>query len=91
MIKDKMDKKEIVKLVTENDKSGNVILNTIEGLYAANIDELIKQPTEGLLYDLNRDKATVLTLIDDPKWINDYAVAMVITKLKEYYDRNNNG
>ena len=47
------------------------------------LEELIAQPTQGLLYDLNRDSATVLTFIDDPKWVNDYAVGLVITRLKE--------
>ena len=46
------------------------------------IKEFIKQPTEGMLYDLNRSDVVVFTFIDDPKWINDYAVAKVITELK---------
>ena len=54
----------------------------------ADLEEIIKQPTEGLLYDLNRDRATVLTLMDDPKWVNDFAVGLVITKLKKYYDKS---
>ena len=45
------------------------------------IEKLVNQPVEGLLYDLNRDEATILTWIDDPKWINDYACAMVIRYL----------
>jgi hypothetical protein len=38
------------------------------------------------IYDLNRDEATVLILIDDPKWINDYAVCKVIRTLKKRID-----
>lgn len=44
--------------------------------------EFIKQPIEGMLYDLNRNEVTVLTLIEDPKWVNDYAVSKVIQELK---------
>lgn len=68
---------------------GKVVFNTLEGLMYAPIDEFIKQPTDGLLYDLNRDRATVLTFIDDPKWINDFAVSLVITRLKELLEETN--
>ena len=47
-----------------------------------NIKEFIKQPADGILYDLNRDEATILTFIEDPKWVNDYAVCKVIRALK---------
>lgn len=75
-------------LLLKKAKEGKVIFMTIEGPMEANLEEFIKQPTEGILYDLNRDRATVLTFLDDPKWINDFAVGLVIGKLKEYYDKN---
>jgi len=87
---DKKEKKLILKdKILQKAEEGKVVLATIEGLMEADLDEFIKQPTEGLLYDLNRDRITVLTLMDDPKWINDFAVMQVITKLKEYYDKGN--
>lgn len=46
------------------------------------IKEFIKQPTEGMLYDLNRSETVVLTFLPDPRWVNDYAVAKVIAELK---------
>ena len=61
---------------------GNIVFAGIEGLKSMNINEFIKQPAEGILYDLNRNEATVLTFIEDPKWVNDYAVSKVITALK---------
>lgn len=80
----KVDEEEKLKeLVLRNAKEGRVIVMMYEGPVAVDLEEIIKQPTEGLLYDLNRDKATILTFIDDPKWINDFAVALVIEKLKE--------
>ncbi len=63
-------------------KKGNIVINTVDGLEVGPIEDFVNQNTEGLLYDLNRDEATVLTFIDDPKWINDYACIMVIRELK---------
>jgi hypothetical protein len=73
---------EIKKLIMDAEKEGNVVVWTIEGLASMPLSEIIKQPTEGLLYDLNRDKATIWTLMKDDKWVNDYACALVITALK---------
>lgn len=69
-------------LILEEEKKGNVVINTAEGLMKVNLNELIKQPVDGLLYDLNRDECTILTFIDNPKWVNDYACAKVIRALK---------
>ena len=80
-----MDKKEIRKSVcdfvlSEWDK-GNLVYADIEGLKSINFEEFIKQPLDGILYDINRETATIFTFIDDPKWVNDFA----LTKLLEYY------
>jgi len=80
-------KKEFRDLVLQKEKEGKIVFMTIEGPVEANLEEFIKQPAEGLLYDLNRDRVTVLTFLDDEKWVNDYAVGLVIAKLKEYYDQ----
>ncbi len=74
-----MDIKE--KILKEYEK-GNIVVGGIEGLQSIPIKEFVKQPTEGMLYDLNRNEAVVLTFIPDPKWINDFAVAKVIAELK---------
>jgi len=84
-----IDRLKFVDLVLQKEKEGKIVYMTWDGRpMVADIDEFIKQPTEVLLYDLNRDKATVLTFIDQdpPKWVNDYAVGLVIAKLKEHYD-----
>ena len=82
------NKDKIRDLVLQKEKEGRVVFATFDGLMEAELEKFIKQPTEGLLYDLNRDRATVLTLIDDPKWVNDFAVGLVIKKLKEHYDKD---
>jgi len=64
-------------------KKGNIVYATFEGIEVANLQEFIKQPTDGILYDLNRSEVVVLTFLDDPKWVNDYAAAKVIRALKD--------
>lgn len=87
------DKVSFKDLVLQKEKEGKVVVMTWDGPAEVDLDEFIKQPTEGLLYDLNRDRATVLTFIDQEpaKWVNDYAAGLVIAKLKEYYDKQMSG
>ena len=75
--------KSIKDKVLKEYKKRNIVVAGIDGLQGIPIKEFIKQPVEGMLYDLNRDEATVLTLIDNPKWVNDYAVSKVIVALKK--------
>lgn len=75
-------REDIKEMVLGASKNGNIVVSTFEGLRVMPLMEIIKQPTDGLLYDLNRNEAIVLTFIDDPKWINDYAVVQVIRELK---------
>lgn len=74
---------EIKDFVLKEYKNGNIVIADIEGLKTMPIKEFIKQDAEFMLYDLNRSEIVVLTFIDDPKWVNDYAVAKVIRLLKE--------
>ncbi len=78
-----MKKEELKDKILSEYGMGNIVYTTPEGMGVVPIKGFINQPTEGLLYDLNRLPEVVLTFIDDPKWINDYAVAIVIMKLKE--------
>jgi len=65
---------------------GKLVFYGLDMLMEADVDTFIKQPLDGILYDLNRSPEVILTFIDNPKWINDYAVYLVIKKLKEFYD-----
>lgn len=67
--------------VLEEEKKGNLIISTFEGLSRVKLSEVVLQPIEGLLYDLNRDPVTILTFIKDPKWVSDYACMQVISYL----------
>jgi len=75
--------KELKDKILEEYKKGNIIVSGFEGLQIMALAEFIKQPEDGILYDLNRSEAVVLTFIDDPKWINDYAVCKTIRALKK--------
>lgn len=81
-----MEKKEnkpsIKELVLKEYKKGNLVVLGIEGIQVAPLKEIIKQPIDGLLYDLNRNESVILAFIDDLKWINDYALVQVLREFK---------
>lgn len=74
--------------VLEMEKQGKVVIHDVTGICVATLDEIIKQPTDGLLYDLNRDFLSTLALYNvNERWVNDYAIALVVKKLKEELDK----
>jgi hypothetical protein len=74
------------KILAERDK-GNVVFWGLPGeLMTMPIEQIVKQDANGLLYDLNRLEEISLTFLADPKWVNDFAVALVIRKLIEQRD-----
>ena len=81
--------KSLKEIVLEAEAENKVVFMTIDGLLSVNIDKFVLQPTEGLLYDLNRNRATILTFIDNPQFVNNFAVMKVITKLKEMLEVQN--
>ena len=68
------------KVLAEWDK-GNLVYADVDGLKSIKFDDFIKQPLEGMLYDINRCLPVIVTYIEDQKWVNDFA----LTKLLEYY------
>lgn len=60
-----------------------VAVATIEGIVEWNIENIIDQPIEGLLYDLNRDMATNYTRLanNDQRAINDIAMVKILAWL----------
>ena len=63
-------------------KEGKVVIFTFDGFRTIPLEELVEQPIEELLYDLNRSEEVILNFMDDPKWINDFACVQVIRYLK---------
>lgn len=79
------DFKETLRLIREAEKDGKIVIMTGIGLIECPLDKFCQQDADNILYDLNRDEATTLTLGNEGlvRWVNDYAVAKVIRKLKE--------
>lgn len=74
------------RVLSERDR-GHIVFRGLPGSFmGAKLDDFVEQPADGILYDLNRDEATVLTFIHDPKWVNDFAVALTIRKLVQQRD-----
>lgn len=81
-----MNGKEICELLRDEAGEGNIcFFDMPDHLVKVNLDEFIKQSADGILYDLNRDEVTAMTFIgqNNMKWVNNYAVALVIRKLKQ--------
>ena len=76
-----MDKITFDQIIKEY-KKGNIVCSTCTGLMVYNLDEIIKQGIDGLLYDINRDEATILTMQGD-KWVNDYALTKVLRRMSK--------
>ena len=61
----------------------------------AKMEDIIRQPAEGLLWDLNRDLATLLHRAseDNPCWVNDMALANIteflVNKVNEITEERN--
>ena len=68
--------------ILEEYKKGNLVIRNFEGLSVYKLSDFVKQPVEGILYDLNRNESVILTFLPDEKWINDYASTQVIRQLK---------
>lgn len=68
-----MTREELTSLIKEEEAKGNVVVQNCDGLERINLQHLVNQPSDGILYDLNRDKATCMSLIDKVGWINNYA------------------
>jgi hypothetical protein len=72
-----------LEIVEKYASEGKVCIIGIEDTpMVVDVKEFIKQPLEGLLYDLNRLPEVIKTFAEtDQKWINDYAVYMTIKEL----------
>ncbi len=79
------EKKKWSEIVLEERDKGNVVFLCVDEVMVAPVKEIIKQPADGLLWDLNRDEATALTFMDREgmiHWVNNFAVALVLRELK---------
>ena len=81
MIIDKkpMTTEELQNLILSKKKEGQIVFRSLEGLMEAKMENIIQQPANGLLWDLNRDMVTLLSRAsdDNPYWVNDLALANI--------------
>ena len=82
--------KDVKKYILNQEKQGRIVVMTIEGFAETSLDDIIKQPVDGLLYDLNRSPEVIMTFIKDKKWVNDYACMLVIKKLSQKLAEHDN-
>jgi hypothetical protein len=79
------DRKELVDKVLKSIEEGNIVFINEEGFFQSPIEEFVKQPLEGMLYDLNRNEAVIRAdaAREDTgwRWVHDLS----LIKLLEYY------
>ena len=77
--------KKTLKLIKDLEKQGILVIMTGMGLLECPLDKFCQQDADSILFDLNRDEATTLTLGNEGlvRWVNDYAVAKIIRHLKD--------
>ena len=80
-----MEKKDIIEAQRKAFDEGCVLFNTCEGVVKMKLKDIVNQPTDGLLYDLNRDEATVTTIFDEQKLMNELATINVLKFLHGQY------
>jgi hypothetical protein len=69
-------KNELLEKILSLQAESKIAFMTIDGLQGGPIEDFVKQPIEGQLYDLNRDRATLYAMASENKnkrWINDLA------------------
>lgn len=79
--------KELRETVLKARSEGKVAMWLLPGqLGITPLEDFLKQPADGILYDLNRLEECALSSAPDIRWVNDFAVAVVIRKLVEQRD-----
>lgn len=87
-----MTTEELTNLILSKKKEGKIVFHSLDGLVEAKMEDIIRQPADGLLWDLNRDMATLLHRASDenPYWVNDMALANIteflVNKINEITD-----
>ena len=90
-MKNKEEIEWVLDLINSNEKEDKIVFLTEEGFKSCKIEDMLSQPIEGILYDLNRGPEVLKTLINpnENKWcVNDIALVTlfkrVLEKLKNY-------
>lgn len=66
---------------------GKVVMWVLpDQLMTAPVAEFVRQPADGILWDLNRGEECALSNGDSIRWVNDFAVAVTIRELVRQRD-----
>lgn len=87
-----MENNELLDKILELKKENKVSYMTIDGLSSQDIDKFFSQGLDGILYDLNRDKATLFNMANTSKnqrWVNDLGLVHVFEYLYNKYESLN--
>jgi hypothetical protein len=79
-------KNELLEKILSLQAENKIAFMTIDGLQGGPIEDFVKQPIEGQLYDLNRDRATLYSMANENKnkrWINDLAFVYLYEYVNE--------
>jgi hypothetical protein len=81
------EQKELRETVLKARSEGKIAMWLLPGeLGITPLEDFLKQPADGILYDLNRGEECALSMAPNIRWVNDFAAAMVIRKLVEQRD-----
>jgi hypothetical protein len=70
--------------VLDMERKGFVVVDTKDGLQTISLSDLAHKDTTSLLATCSRDFATLLSSEgSNPRWRNDYVMALVVKYLKE--------
>ncbi|MCH5166910.1 MAG: hypothetical protein J1F35_03370 [Erysipelotrichales bacterium] len=90
-MEDKEKIKQILDLIDSLEKEDEIVFLDVDTFRSCNIENMLNQSIESILYDLNRGPEVLKTLmnLDENKWcINDIALVIlfkrVFKKLQEY-------
>lgn len=78
---------ELREMVMAARKEGKAVMWVLpDQLMTAPLEEFVRQPADGILWDLNRGEECAFSDTSNIRWVNDFAVALTIRKLVEQRD-----
>lgn len=69
-------------------KENKIIFREEDSVFTVEIDKMLTQPSQGILYDLNRLKEVVKLIFPTDFIVNEFAFINLFNYLLEYYQSN---
>jgi len=75
------NKDELNEIIKQAEAENKICFMDYDGnLHSCNIKDFMKQPLDGMLYDLNRSPEVLMTIMD-LKFVNDYGMMLLVREL----------